>query len=293
MTTLPQALRCAKLIQIVESACLKNCQDTLVAEVEKAGVKFLNTLYVSQMANFLSAHMGQEVMFGFIGFDTTTKDLVVVLRCTETFLEAVHDIAFVPIPNSMKGAEFTLVGSGFLRLFQSLKFSTRNGGSFYPNVKERIEQYACFPEKRNVVICGHSLGGAIATLLALDVALNTLVREPEVYTFGSPRVGDVFFARKFNQKVTNSLRIVTGYDPVQTVPILPSYWHVDTAKALDLNWKDLKLSVMVWHHMSTYLHALSKIIPGIDVIPLPPESLPTVTVWDKLKEKVTKWWKGV
>jgi len=288
MTYLYQALECAKLIQIVEASCIKNCEETLKVEVEKRGVRYLNTLYTSALANFISASSGPEVMFGFTGIDRN-ENFIVVLRCTETFSEALHDIAFIPIPSSIKGSAFTLVGSGFLRLFQSLKFKQPNA-TFSNNVKERIEEFCTFPSKRNVIICGHSLGGALATLLALDLALNTQIREPEVYTFGSPRVGDVFFARKYNKVVTNSNRFITPYDPVQTIPILPSYWHVNEARPLELNWRTIKLNPLCWHHISTYIHALSKIIPGIDIIPLESKCIPTVTVWDKLKEKVSKWW---
>ena len=51
-----------------------------------------------------------------------------------------------------------------------------------------------------VVVTGHSLGGAMATLAAYEVALaGYYVRG--VYTFGSPRVGDAAFAVAFQQIV--------------------------------------------------------------------------------------------
>jgi alpha-beta hydrolase superfamily lysophospholipase len=43
------------------------------------------------------------------------------------------------------------------------------------------------------VICGHSLGGALATLLVADVTANTPLK-PQAWTFASPQVGDAIFA---------------------------------------------------------------------------------------------------
>jgi predicted lipase len=42
-----------------------------------------------------------------------------------------------------------------------------------------------------------SLGGAMATLCALDLRLNLKMPDVRVYTFGSPRVGNLIFAQWF------------------------------------------------------------------------------------------------
>jgi triacylglycerol lipase len=49
-----------------------------------------------------------------------------------------------------------------------------------------------------VVVCGHSLGGALATLCASDLA-GYLGAKCAVssYTFGSPRVGNAVFASEY------------------------------------------------------------------------------------------------
>ncbi|NGQ95161.1 lipase family protein [Brevibacillus sp. SYP-B805] len=73
------------------------------------------------------------------------------------------------------------------------------------------------PQKK-VVITGHSMGAALATLCALDVAANTRFSRPTVCTFGSPRVGSPRFARVFNNRVGRSIRIVNAYDVVPRLP---------------------------------------------------------------------------
>ena len=67
---------------------------------------------------------------------------------------------------------------------------------------------------------GHSLGGALATLFAADVALN----RPGAFSSithivsGSPRVGDETFRTFFESRVPNNLRFMINNDPVPTIP---------------------------------------------------------------------------
>ena len=70
-----------------------------------------------------------------------------------------------------------------------------------------------------VVFTGHSLGGALATLCALDVEQNSS-GDVETYcvTFGSPRVGGRHFANLFDAVIDNSYRFVDVNDPIPRVP---------------------------------------------------------------------------
>ena len=73
-------------------------------------------------------------------------------------------------------------------------------------------------EAKNVYITGHSLGGALASLTALMVSQLGNIH---CVTFGSPRVGDIEFAKLFNATVADiesskyySCRFTTEDDPV-------------------------------------------------------------------------------
>jgi triacylglycerol lipase len=68
-------------------------------------------------------------------------------------------------------------------------------------------------------VTGHSLGGALGTLAAFDIGANT-DREPIVYTYGSPRVGDVKFARTYNRAIKQHWRVQNEYDIVPHLPPL-------------------------------------------------------------------------
>lgn len=103
--------------------------------------------------------------------------------------------------------------------------------SAYLSVRDGIHNYLKSRSAARVTVTGHSLGGALATLCAVDVQYNFAdqVQTLEVYTFGSPRVGNSGFRESFNRRVPNSYRLVYGMD---LVPALPRPWqgyrHVDT-----------------------------------------------------------------
>jgi len=68
----------------------------------------------------------------------------------------------------------------------------------------------------HIYVTGHSLGGAIATLAAAD--LYSLSPDLSVYTFGSPRVGDLAFASYFDKIIPDTFRVVHNQDLVPHIP---------------------------------------------------------------------------
>ena len=75
----------------------------------------------------------------------------------------------------------------------------------------------CFSAKA-LYITGHSLGGALATIAALDIAVNTSFKNPHIYTSGSPRVGNKTFADKFDAVINDSIRTVNIKDYITIEP---------------------------------------------------------------------------
>lgn len=76
---------------------------------------------------------------------------------------------------------------------------------------------------RRVLITGHSLGGALATLAARDVAELRPDADVRLYTFGSPRVGNRAFAAEVARLVPHTYAVINVRDPVPRVPKGLSY----------------------------------------------------------------------
>jgi len=72
----------------------------------------------------------------------------------------------------------------------------------------------------SVVHCvGHSLGGALATLIAEKIKVENIA-DPYLYTFGCPRVGDYHFSDSFTRDIGAS-RIHRSYHKTDIVPMFP------------------------------------------------------------------------
>ncbi len=141
-------------------------------------------------------------VFGFIA--ESQDRIIVVFRGTRTFKdnESDQDLYQVPYP-FVKNAGKT--HRGFTCIYQS----TRD---------KLISEINKFSTSKKLLVAGHSLGGGLAVLAALDISVNTGFKTPFVYTYGSPRVADPVFASLFNQTVKNSNRIYNLHDIIPTLP---------------------------------------------------------------------------
>ncbi|MEL6915045.1 MAG: lipase family protein [Pseudomonadota bacterium] len=93
------------------------------------------------------------------------------------------------------------------------------------DVQTMIAEARPKPVKMHFV--GHSLGGALATLAALDYA-KAATGATYLYTFGAPRVGSVGIAGDIRRYigVGNVKRVYALADPVPMIPLLP-FQHCD------------------------------------------------------------------
>ena len=85
---------------------------------------------------------------------------------------------------------------------------------------------------KELIITGHSLGGAIANLCAYSIATRFNL-SPTVYTFGSPRVGNTRFRHVYDEKVPNTFRIVNQSDIVSRFNLMMDNPHVGCEIAID------------------------------------------------------------
>ena len=84
----------------------------------------------------------------------------------------------------------------------------------------------------SIVICGHSLGGAVATLSAYAIHKELGIDRIECCTIGSPRVGNKKFKENYNSTPIKTLRIVHHNDVVTRSPKF-GYHHVNHELRID------------------------------------------------------------
>lgn len=73
-----------------------------------------------------------------------------------------------------------------------------------------------------LIICGHSLGGAMACVAGPDLACLSEPKYREsltVVTLGAPKVGNQAFRGVFDSLIRQSVRVTTVYDPITKVSI--------------------------------------------------------------------------
>ncbi|KAK9671714.1 hypothetical protein RND81_12G049700 [Saponaria officinalis] len=166
--------------------------------------------------------------------DPARKRLVVAFRGTEQarWKDLMTDLMLAPAGLNPEriGGDFkqeVQVHSGFLNAYDSVRTRIM---SLLKKAIGFVDNDAG-PQSKWLVYCtGHSLGGALATLLALELSSTQLAKSESIsvtmYNFGSPRVGNRNFADVYNEKVKDSWRVVNHRDIIPTVPRLMGYCHV-------------------------------------------------------------------
>jgi triacylglycerol lipase len=133
----------------------------------------------------------------------------------------------------------------------------------YDSCREEIfRALARLDNRKRVVITGHSLGAALATLFALDVVKNSEFSNVELINFASPRVGNRKFCKAVNKELQRVTRIVNVHDVVTLFPpfVIPFPWiknkgvflHVKGKYKLNL----LKDTFFGNHNIGTYITGL-------------------------------------
>jgi hypothetical protein len=231
----------------------------------------ITTVYANDLATDMNpSRADDEVSIGLICQVNQSGDVVIAIRGTEGILEWIHDAEFDQVPCPfLAGAGHT--EDGFTAMYESLRTGAKPDS---PTVVNALGQLAFPHPVSSVTICGHSLGGALATLLALDVAANTVFTEPAVYSYASPRTGDSLFASTFDQVVSNSYRIANRLDIVPALPPPLDYEHVlNPDELIPIRLTPLppkilvKSTVACEHSLATYLYLLS-LQSGGSVLPL-------------------------
>jgi hypothetical protein len=182
---------------------------------------------------------GYSVSFTLATNDATKQHLVAV-RGTSNVENIIVDAAFVLVPDKLSGID---IHQGFL-------LSSRD---IFEEIRTMIK-----PEY-TINTVGHSLGGAVALILAMMLdAQNFDVGE--VITFGQPKVTNISGARKFSH--LDIKRLVT---PKDIVPLVPPIDPVDLLN-FSIFWHQGTEIVLYSNHQYSVLTGMASMRRAIDFL---------------------------
>lgn len=216
-------------------------------------------LYLTIQMTETFTRYNDRLFYGFFAQSKTDPNaFVVAIRGTRTLKEAWNDIdwslARCDIPGGMG-----YVANGFLSIYKTGGYMTPSGDDESRPLREAFSRLPKnVPPGLSMTVTGHSLGAALVTLFALE-RISISILKPTVYTFASPRVGDLAFVAQFNDKVPTSHRIYNWLDPVPYFPKNPfdNYYHVNRGQEIDSGWDVDPLDPLCTHALNTYLYELS------------------------------------
>lgn len=153
------------------------------------------------------------------------RDIVISLRGTATCLEWAENFRALLVPmeetsesDNQASEDQAKVECGFLSLFRTQGEHTPSlAETVTQEIKRLLDMYK--GETLSITITGHSLGAALALLVADEISTCAPEVPPvAVFSFGGPRVGNRAFADRIKANNVKVLRIVNNQDVITRVP---------------------------------------------------------------------------
>ena len=136
-----------------------------------------------------------------------TRTLVAFFRGTVDGVDAMDDLAAIRLGPAPGGAGAGAVGRGFAAR------AARDGA--LARIVAAARNFVDAHGEADVYAIGHSLGAAVASVVAAALAAELPAARVTIATFGSPRVGDLAFARHCASLANlRSWRVQNELDPV-------------------------------------------------------------------------------
>lgn len=240
------------------------------ANLANAAYKTVNNLRKTRFVKYQSlTHHNLIPKIGISYFLTTneaTKTQIIAVRGTSNIENTLIDLSLKLILDKQTGVR---LHEGFLQAAQAI----------YTDIKPQLK------EGYLINTTGHSLGGAVALILAMYLDSNK-IKIGQVITFGQPKVTNITGTYKFQH--LNVIRVVMPKDLVPLVPLidpmdindLDIYWHLgkeiillsgnsyavvegisSMLRATKFTQEPLSEKNFRNHQMSHYLTMLNKKIP--------------------------------
>ncbi|MBI4783005.1 MAG: lipase family protein [Oscillatoriophycideae cyanobacterium NC_groundwater_1537_Pr4_S-0.65um_50_18] len=189
-----------------------------------------------------------SVYYGFVL--TSPKMNILMFRGTQRQLEWLENILAIQedYAHPVKGTAIGKVHSGIYDFYHT---------HLAEAVKAAVQS---LDPKKPLVISGHSLGAALATFAALDLALILPEFQSgiQVYTYAGPRLGNKAFVEAHSQLLPNHYRITNLADMIPMLPL--SKLLTDDFVHVGESWSFLSQQgdIMPNHFVETYRQAIEQ-----------------------------------
>eukprot|EP00331_Platyophrya_macrostoma_P017221 CAMPEP_0176462472 /NCGR_PEP_ID=MMETSP0127-20121128/35290_1 /TAXON_ID=938130 /ORGANISM="Platyophrya macrostoma, Strain WH" /LENGTH=263 /DNA_ID=CAMNT_0017854401 /DNA_START=132 /DNA_END=926 /DNA_ORIENTATION=+ len=148
-----------------------------------------------------------------IYYKSTKNQIIISFRGTNQKLQLIQEFL------QQGGSTYTLQ-PGFSNIRIMSYFYDHYNGKLRNQLLDSVNKAKRDYPSASFIIIGHSLGGAYASLAAFDLATSGVINKQsmQVYTYGSPRVGNYEFAKAFKDTGVSVFRIVSAKDPIPHGP---------------------------------------------------------------------------
>jgi triacylglycerol lipase len=197
----------------------------------------------------ISLDLSKRVFFGFVARNNDDPTAyTAVIRGTEGMVEWVIDAEFLLIPHPRHPG--VRVEQGFWSIYQTMSLADPvTGLTTYQNAAEGVAQIV---GAGDVTVAGHSLGGALATYFADDLA-ERLGAKVSACLFASPRTGDQAWASLVattvrQYRLFNYILDIVTHVPSIGYATLPNATVIQPATAQ----AGIRLDIFCNHHVICY-----------------------------------------
>ncbi|KAK6254552.1 hypothetical protein QUC31_016282 [Theobroma cacao] len=157
----------------------------------------------------------QNCLQAFVGVAKDLNAIVIAFRGTQehSLQNWVEDLFWKQLDLNYPGMPDAMVHHGF--------YTAYHNTTIRPGILHAVKKAKEFYGDLEIMVTGHSMGGAMASFCALDLTVNHEAKNVQVMTFGQPRIGNAAFTSYYSKLVPNTIRVTNDHD---IVPHLPPYY---------------------------------------------------------------------
>lgn len=159
----------------------------------------------------------QHCLQAFVGVAKDPNAIIIAFRGTQehSIQNWIEDLFWKQLDINYPGMDDAMVHHGFYYAYHN---TTMRSGIL--NAVQRAKEYY---GDIDIIVTGHSMGGAMAAFCGLDLVVNCEAQNVQVITFGQPRIGNSAFATYYSKLLPNTIRVTHEHD---IVPHLPPYYYI-------------------------------------------------------------------